>query len=123
MNCDATTTGKSPTNVLRFDFTDDEQRVHEAQKPLSLLRFLIDLTTKEGQLVLDPFMGSGSTGLAARQIGRRFIGIEQSADYFCAATRRLDGAGRNSLFDKSRTPQGQTESLFGVSARGQADVQ
>lgn len=123
MNCEATTTGKSPTNVLNFDFTDDEQRVHEAQKPLSLLRFLIDLTTREGQLVLDPFMGSGSTGLAARQLGRRFIGIEQSADHFCTATRRLDGATQDGLFAKSRVPQKQNESLFGVTATGQADAQ
>ena len=112
MNCAATTTGKSPTNVLRFDFTDDEERVHEAQKPLSLLRFLIDLTTKEGQLVLDPFMGSGSAGLAARQIGRRFIGIERSIDYFCAATKRLKDAIREDLFVQPRPPSTASSSLF-----------
>lgn len=81
--------GKNPSNVLRFDFDADERGLHEAQKPLSLLEFLIRLTTRENQVVLDPFMGSGSTGVAAARLQRRFLGIEQDAEHFATAERRL----------------------------------
>ena len=69
--------GRSPTNVLRFDLEPTEGRHHEAQKPIALLAYLIRLTTRPGQVVLDPFAGSGSTGVAALSEGRRFLGIEQ----------------------------------------------
>ncbi|HRF97111.1 MAG TPA: site-specific DNA-methyltransferase, partial [Aggregatilineales bacterium] len=64
--------GKSPTNLLKFWFSDDESRLHEAQKPLSLIEFLINLTTREGQVILDPFMGSGTTALACVRTNRQF---------------------------------------------------
>ena len=73
-----------PTNVLEFDFAKGEAGVHEAQKPVSLLEYLIALTTTEGQLVLDPFMGSGSTGIACINFGRGFVGIEKGRDHFAA---------------------------------------
>lgn len=111
-NSAATSTGKSPTNVLQFDFTEDEERCHEAQKPLALLRFLIELTTREGQLVLDPFMGSGSTGVAARQVARRFVGIEQSADYVTIAKRRVDFTDRGDLFQIQRSAEATANTLF-----------
>jgi site-specific DNA-methyltransferase (adenine-specific) len=69
--------GRSPTNVLRFDLEPTEGRHHEAQKPIALLAYLIRLTTRPDQVVLDPFAGSGSTGVAALSEGRRFLGIEQ----------------------------------------------
>ncbi len=81
---------KAPTNVLRFDFAQGEAGLHEAQKPVSLLEYLINLTTLPGQLVLDPFMGSGSTGVACAKLGRRFLGIEQDPTHFRAAQRRVD---------------------------------
>jgi site-specific DNA-methyltransferase (adenine-specific) len=79
--------GKSPTNLLRFRF--DEEKVHEAQKPLSLIEFLITLTTREGHIVLDPFMGSGSTAVACRRLGRHFIGFEINEAYVRVANQRL----------------------------------
>ncbi len=75
--------GKSPTNILDHWFRNDEPRLHEAQKPVKILEFLIQLTTKEGQIVLDPFIGSGSTAIACKNLNRRFIGFEiepESAD-------------------------------------------
>lgn len=84
--------GRNPTNMLRFDFSPDELRVHEAQKPVSLLEFLVQLTTREGQTVFDPFAGSGSTGVAALRLGRQFIGMEQDAEHAATARRRLDEA-------------------------------
>ena len=84
------TYGANLTNILEFGFQEDEQRIHEAQKPLQLMEFLIKLTTKEGQTVLDPFMGSGTTAVAARRIGRRFIGFEAMPEFHLAAAERLD---------------------------------
>lgn len=82
--------GCSPTNLLEFDFRADEKRIHEAQKPLSLIEFLIKLTTKEGQVVLDPFMGSGTTAAAAKQLKRHFIGFEINEAFCRAAVARLN---------------------------------
>jgi site-specific DNA-methyltransferase (adenine-specific) len=73
--------GTSPTNLLDFGFSTHEKRVHEAQKPVQLIEFLIQLTTKEQQIVLDPFMGSGTTAIAAKNLKRQFIGFEISTDY------------------------------------------
>lgn len=82
--------GSSPTNLLRFDFAPDEKRLHEAQKPVSILQYLLRLTTTHDQIVLDPFMGSGSTGVAAVRMGRKFIGIEQNPAYVTIAQDRLN---------------------------------
>jgi site-specific DNA-methyltransferase (adenine-specific) len=73
--------GTSPTNLLDFGFSSHEKRVHEAQKPVQLIEFLIQLTTKEQQIVLDPFMGSGTTAVAAKNLKRQFIGFEINTDY------------------------------------------
>jgi site-specific DNA-methyltransferase (adenine-specific) len=81
--------GHSPTNLLRFDFAKDEMRLHEAQKPVQLLEFLIRLTTRENHLVLDPFMGSGSTAVACNNLNRHFIGFEINPEYVQVAQERL----------------------------------
>lgn len=81
--------GKNPSNVLRFWFAKDEQRWHEAQKPLALLEFLITLSTCEGQMVLDPFIGSGSTAVACERLKRDYVGIEINPDYVAIAQQRL----------------------------------
>ena len=82
--------GGSPTNVLEFGFRNGEGRIHEAQKPLRLIEFLITLTTREGQTVLDPFMGSGTTAVAASRLKRHFIGFEIAPTFHQAALERLD---------------------------------
>ena len=96
MNLDACQIqGANPTNLLAFGFKKGEQRIHEAQKPLNLIEFLIKLTTREGQVVLDPFMGSGTTAVAARRLNRRFIGFEIVSEFYHSAVQRLgleDGA-------------------------------
>jgi len=81
--------GKSPTNILDQAFAPDEPRVHEAQKPLQLFSYLIRLTTLEGQLVLDPFIGSGTTAVACQKLRRRFIGFEKDRRTFQIARRRV----------------------------------
>jgi site-specific DNA-methyltransferase (adenine-specific) len=87
---DCKVNGSSPTNLLEFDFRADERRFHEAQKPLSLVEFLIKLTTKESQVVLDPFMGSGTTAVAALRLGRQFIGFELVESYYRKAVERIE---------------------------------
>jgi site-specific DNA-methyltransferase (adenine-specific) len=82
--------GSSPTNVLDFWFRDDESRIHEAQKPLSLVEFLIKLTTIEGQLILDPFIGSGTTAIAAILLKRNYIGFEIVSDFYQKSLERID---------------------------------
>lgn len=78
----------SPTNVLRFGH-DGGEKFHEAQKPLALIEYLIRLTTRENQIVLDPFMGSGTTAVAARNLKRHFIGFEIQAAHCETALARL----------------------------------
>ncbi len=68
-------------------------RVHPTQKPLSLMLWCLDFVPK-AQTILDPFMGSGTTGVAAVQMGRDFIGIEREEKYFDIACRRIEQAQR-----------------------------
>ena len=63
---------------------------HPTQKPLKLLKHLISIASEEDDIVLDPFMGVGSTGVAALDLGRQFIGIEIEKEYFEAAEKRLE---------------------------------
>ena len=87
--------GIGATNILEFGFGKDEKRIHEAQKPLGLVSILIELTTREGQTVLDPFIGSGTTAAAAKSLNRRFIGFEAVEAFHQAARQRLlDEAAR-----------------------------
>jgi site-specific DNA-methyltransferase (adenine-specific) len=81
--------GTSPTNLLDFWFRKGEKKHHEAQKPLALIEFLILLTTRKGQVILDPFMGSGTTAVAAKKLGRDFIGFEIAEAYYENSLQRL----------------------------------
>jgi len=65
---------------------------HMTQKPSTLMRELVDLFTLPGNTILDPFMGSGTTGVAAIQLGRSFIGIEREERYFQIACKRIEQA-------------------------------
>jgi len=64
---------------------------HPTVKPIALMEYLINMVTPIGGTILDPFMGSGTTGVAAKSIGRNFIGIELDPDYFQIATNRIEG--------------------------------
>jgi len=81
-----------PTNVLHMA-TECTNRAHSAVFPVGLPEWFIKLFTQEGELVLDPFMGSGTTALAARNLGRRFVGIEIMPEYVEEAERRLASNG------------------------------
>lgn len=89
------------TNLLEFGFRKNENKFHEAQKPLDLLEYLIRLTTKEGQVVLDPFMGSGSTAVAAKLLNRHFIGFEIDKNYHTQSLERLANCHKEQVRQKS----------------------
>ena len=74
-----------------------DERIHSTQKPVGLIRDLMEVAP-EGCVVLDPFMGSGTTAVAAVQTGRHFVGFELSREYCDAANRRVrDVRGGGSL--------------------------
>lgn len=94
-----------PTNLIEIGFSRNEMRIHEAQKPLALIEFLIKLTTQEGQIVLDPFIGSGTTAIMARVLNRHFIGFEIVEEFYNAAINRLNtekSSFRSAKYDKKQ---------------------
>lgn len=72
-----------------------KHRFHPTQKPVSLLEELIKIHSNPGDLVFDPFLGSGSTGVAALELGRRFVGIEISEKYYQIAKERIKRVERS----------------------------
>jgi site-specific DNA-methyltransferase (adenine-specific) len=76
-----------PRQVL--DIPSEGKTVHPTQKPVALMEYLIRTYTNEGDVVLDNCMGSGTTGVACVNTGRRFIGIEREPKYFDIACQRI----------------------------------
>ncbi|MGN5376133.1 DNA-methyltransferase [Sphingomonas hankookensis] len=72
---------------------------HPTQKPVGVMRWAIGHLPADSKIVLDPFMGSGTTGVAAMQLSRGFIGIEREPIYFDAACRRIEDAQRQGSLD------------------------
>lgn len=68
---------------------EDGKNLHDTEKPVELMKILIENSSCEGETVLDPFMGIGSTGVACKVCKRRFIGIEIDPQYFLVAKRRI----------------------------------
>lgn len=97
-------------NFIETPICMGEERIkepnHPTQKPVKVLEHVIKLASKEGDLVFDPFMGVGSTGVAALNLDRKFIGVEIDEKYFKAAEIRLNGRPAK-LFSHSafRIPQ------------------
>ena len=83
-----------PRSVL--DIPSEGKTVHPTQKPVALMEYLIRTYTNEGETVLDNTMGSGTTGVACMNTGRRFIGIERDAKYFEIAEQRIQAAAKKS---------------------------
>ena len=83
---------------------------HPAQKPVSILKKMIEIASNENDIVFDPFMGVGSTGVAAIDLNRRFIGVELDNAYFDAARKRIDNAlAQGNLFTQPITPKPKIE--------------
>lgn len=77
------------SNHIEIPNDSSDRGLHPTQKPLRLMEALIELATQEGQVVLDPFAGSGTTLLAAKRLDRNYIGVEVDPEYFSIAQRRL----------------------------------
>lgn len=79
-----------PTSILEFSNANQKDKLHPTQKPVELLEYLIKTYTNENDIVLDNCMGSGSTGVAALNLHRKFIGIEKDEKYFEIAKNRIE---------------------------------
>lgn len=82
-------TVRYPRSVLRFASDKQTSHLHPTQKPLALCEYMIRTYTDEGDLVLDSCMGSGTIGVACKNLNRRFIGIEKEEKYFEICKRRI----------------------------------
>jgi len=90
---------KRPSTVMRFQRDSAESLIHPTQKPVSLIAHLITHLTLEGQLLYEPFVGSGSLAIASHLLRRQWIGSEISAEYVDLANKRLEPyLAQSSLF-------------------------
>ena len=78
-----------PTDILQYKH--DKDKLHPTQKPVPLCEYLIKTYTNEGETVLDNCMGSGTTGVACKNLNRKFIGIELDDTYYEIAKNRING--------------------------------
>lgn len=92
--------GRRDSDVLKYDRVAGKKQVHQNQKPVDLLRYLIEKSSNTGDTVLDCFMGSGSTGVACKQLGRDFIGIELDEETYNLAKRRINNY--ESVYNQTR---------------------
>lgn len=86
---EVSTIGNYPKSVLDSGGVSDVEREHPTQKPVALYEYLIRTYTNEGDTVLDFTMGSGTTGVAAINTGRNFVGVEKDSNYFAIAEKRI----------------------------------
>ena len=90
--------GQEANNLISISASSSDVGLHPTQKPLHLMELLIELVTKEEQLVLDPFCGSGTTLLAAKLLNRCFIGIEKEKSFYESTRKRLENTETQNLF-------------------------
>lgn len=88
---------------------------HPAQKPVSILKKMIEIASNKDDIIFDPFMGVGSTGVAALELGRRFIGVELDESYFAAAKKRIEDTltirDKKTIMPKTYTVEEDQESM------------
>ncbi|WP_439527794.1 site-specific DNA-methyltransferase [Pannonibacter sp.] len=94
---------------------EDGQKVHPTQKPESLLYRVLTASSKPGDVVLDPFFGTGTTGAVAKRLGRRFVGVEREDAYIEAARKRIDAieAGSGASLDMQKGKRAEPRIPFG----------
>lgn len=86
-NCGTSDILSIPNKKLKGE---DGKNLHDTEKPVELMRILIENSTKENDIVIDPFMGIGATGVACKQCNRGFVGIELDTNYYNIAQERID---------------------------------
>jgi len=102
--------GKHATNILRVPSlkgSSKEKTGHPSQKPLTLINHLIRAASRPGDLILDPFLGSGTTAVSAENLGRRWLGIEENPAYVVMARNRIQKAAKQ----RERSAPGSVPSL------------
>jgi site-specific DNA-methyltransferase (adenine-specific) len=87
----------SPDNIIAVQSVAEDVGLHPTQKPIKLMQLLIEMTTTEGQIVCDPFSGSGTTLAAAIRLNRKFIGYELNKGYYAIAKERIEN--EQNLYD------------------------
>lgn len=107
------TRGSRDCSVLRYNTVPSHNRNHPTEKPIDLFRYLVEKATDNGMTVCDPFMGSGTTGIAAVSSGRKFIGIECDREYFDIACERIARAqAQGQLLPPEAKPAAVQEALL-----------
>ena len=99
--------GAKPTCIVSTETA--EKNGHPVPKPIGWMLWLVGLASLDGETILDPFAGSGTTGVACLRLGRRFVGIEKDPGYFKLACDRLRAEEQNSTLAAARAGQ---EALF-----------
>ena len=69
---------------------EDGKNLHDTEKPIELMKILVENSSQEGEIVLDPFLGIGATGLACKELNRKFVGVELDENYFNIAKNRIE---------------------------------
>lgn len=80
---------KYPETIVEFNIRTDGRKLHPTQKPVALMEYLIKTYTRECETVLDFTIGSGTTGVACRNLNRAFVGVETDENYFNIAKQRI----------------------------------
>lgn len=99
-DCELAWTNIKRNNIKRIKYVQngciskEKERSHPTQKPVGVMKWCISHLPEDANLILDPFMGSGTTGVACQEMGRQFIGIELDEDYFNIACKRIEDATR-----------------------------
>jgi DNA modification methylase len=99
-------------NVLTVSRLPSAEKEHQTEKPVELMEMPIRVLSDEGATILDPFMGSGTTGVACARLGRRFIGIEIEPKYFDIARRRIEEAYKQPRLFAEPQAQPKQEALL-----------
>ena len=95
-------------NLTWTNYVNTKESTHPCERPVGLYKWCIEQVPKQPQTILDPFMGSGTTGVAAIQLGRKFIGIEREPKYFDIACQRIEqAAAQGQLFEPAPVKQHQ----------------
>lgn len=102
------------SNVIKAGRISAADREHQTQKPVSLLTRLAEVVTAPGGVILDPFMGSGSMGVACAEVGRAFVGIERDARHFETACRRIEEAQKQAALFPHEPPKAQEQLEIGA---------
>jgi site-specific DNA-methyltransferase (adenine-specific) len=108
--------GARPTATVMYHpgmhVTGENNNEHPCPKPIAFMEWALGVASLPGHSILDPFMGSGTTGVAAVKLGRRFIGIEIEPRYFDIACRRIEEATRQPDLFIERAPEPKQEALL-----------